>query len=71
MGMDLAAHFPAARRVFEEVDEALCMNLSRTMFTGTEEELSRTPVTQPALLAHSIAALRVLEVRTFRGAVWL
>jgi [acyl-carrier-protein] S-malonyltransferase len=61
MGRDLAAAFAAAREVFEEVDETLKYRLSRLMFEGPGEELILTENTQPALMAHSIAVLRVLE----------
>jgi [acyl-carrier-protein] S-malonyltransferase len=61
MGRDLAAAFPAAREVFQEVDETLRQNLSRLMFEGPAEELVLTENTQPALMAHSLAVLRVLE----------
>ncbi|HET7880068.1 MAG TPA: ACP S-malonyltransferase [Acetobacteraceae bacterium] len=61
MGRDLAGAFPAAREVFEEVDETLRQNLSRLMFEGPGDELVLTENTQPALMAHSLAVLRVLE----------
>jgi [acyl-carrier-protein] S-malonyltransferase len=61
MGKDLADNFPAARAVFEEVDEALGQKLSAIMFDGPDEELILTENTQPALLSASIAVLRVLE----------
>ena len=61
MGRDLAAAFPAARETFEEVDEALKQRLSRLMFEGPAEELTLTANAQPALMAHSVAVLRVLE----------
>lgn len=61
MGRDLAAAFPAAREVFEEVNETLRQNLSKLMFEGPAEELVLTENTQPALMAHSLAVLRVLE----------
>ena len=61
MGRDLAAAFAAAREVFEEVDETLKQKLSRLMFDGPGEELTLTENTQPALMAHSLAVLRVLE----------
>src|SRR5260370_7438986 len=57
MGKELAREFPAARRVFEEADEALRFSLSRLCFEGPEEELRLTANTQPATLATSIAAL--------------
>ncbi len=63
MGRDLAAAFAAAREVFQEVDETLKQNLSRLMFEGPGEELVLTENTQPALMAHSLAVLRVLETQ--------
>ncbi len=60
MGRDLAAAFPAAREVFQEVDEALKQNLSRLMFEGPAEELTLTANAQPALMAHSLAVVRAL-----------
>lgn len=60
MGADLSGTFAVARHVFAEVDEALGESLSRSMFTGDDTILKRTENTQPALLAHSIAAFRVL-----------
>ena len=61
MGLALANAFPVARRTFEEVDEALSEKLSGVMWQGPAETLTLTQNTQPALLAVSIAALRVLE----------
>jgi len=61
MGRDLAAAFAAAREVFQEVDETLKQKLSKLMFEGPHEELTLTENTQPALMAHSLAVLRVLE----------
>ena len=61
MGQALAAAYPAARQLFEEVDEALSQNLSRLMFEGPEDELMLTENAQPALLAASLAVIRVLE----------
>lgn len=61
MGKDLAEAFAAARAVFEEVDDALKQKLSKLMFEGPAEELMLTANAQPALMAHSIAVLRVLE----------
>jgi [acyl-carrier-protein] S-malonyltransferase len=61
MGQELAAAFASAREVFQEVDETLHQNLSRLMFEGPAEELILTENTQPALMAHSLAVLRVLE----------
>jgi [acyl-carrier-protein] S-malonyltransferase len=61
MGRDLAAAFAPAREVFEEVDEILKQKLSKLMFEGPGEELTLTENTQPALMAMSLATLRVLE----------
>ncbi len=60
MGRDLAGAFPVARETFQEVDEALHENLSRLMFEGPESELMLTANAQPALMAVSIAVMRVL-----------
>jgi len=61
MGKDLAEAFPAAREVFEEVDEALGQKLSALMWEGPMEDLTLTENTQPALMAVSVAAMRVLQ----------
>ena len=61
MGRDLAAAFPAARQVFQEVDETLRQKLGKLMFEGPAEELTLTENTQPALMAMSMAVVRVLE----------
>ncbi len=61
MGHSLAAAFPAARLLFDEVDEALAQPLSRLMFEGPESELTLTENAQPALMAASLAVVRVLE----------
>jgi [acyl-carrier-protein] S-malonyltransferase len=61
MGRDLAAAFAPARLLFEEVDDALSQHLSRLMFEGPESELTLTENAQPALLAASLAVIRVLE----------
>ncbi len=61
MGKDLAAAFPAARHLFEEIDEALEQSLARLMFEGPLDRLTLTENAQPALMAVSLAALRVLE----------
>ncbi|HSM36617.1 MAG TPA: ACP S-malonyltransferase [Longimicrobiales bacterium] len=61
MGADLADAYPAARHAFEEADDALGTALSRVMWEGPEEELTATLNAQPAILAHSVAAYRVLE----------
>ena len=61
MGKSLAENFPAARRAFEEADEALGFSLSRLCFEGPEEDLKLTENTQPALLAVSVAAFSVVR----------
>ncbi|MGB3900947.1 MAG: ACP S-malonyltransferase [Mesorhizobium sp.] len=65
MGKDLAEAFPEARRVFEEVDEALGEKLSTLIWEGPEETLTLTANAQPALMAVSLAAVRALEARGF------
>lgn len=61
MGRELAEAHPVARQAFEEADDALGLPLSRLCFEGPEEELALTENTQPALLAASVATLRVLQ----------
>ncbi len=61
MGRGLADASPAARAVFQEVDDALGQHLSKLMWEGPEDELTLTANAQPAIMAVSIAALRVLE----------
>ena len=60
MGAALADAFPSARAVFAEVDEALGQNLSQLMREGPEDQLTLTENAQPALMAVSVAAMRVL-----------
>ena len=62
MGKNLAGTYPAARSVFEEVDEALSKNLSKLMFEGPKDELTLTENAQPAIMATSLAIMRVLSV---------
>src|SRR5882672_6876202 len=61
MGKALAATFACARAVFEEVDAALADKLSTVMWEGPAERLTLTENAQPALVAVSLAAMRVLE----------
>ncbi len=61
MGKVLAETFPVARRVFDEVDEALADKLSTVMWAGPAEAITLTENAQPALVAVSMAAMRVLE----------
>ena len=61
MGTELAAVSAAAREVFEEVDEALGQKLFQIMAEGPEDALTLTENAQPAIMAHAIAVLRVLE----------
>ncbi len=60
MGQALAASFPQARQTFEEVDDALSQKLSTLMWEGPLDELTLTANAQPALMAVSLAAMRVL-----------
>jgi [acyl-carrier-protein] S-malonyltransferase len=55
MGRDVAERFPAARAVFQAIDDALGVALSRIMFEGPEDELTFTQNAQPAILAHTVA----------------
>jgi [acyl-carrier-protein] S-malonyltransferase len=61
MGKDLADAFAPAREVFQEVDDALSQKLSRLMWEGPEEDLVLTENAQPAIMAASIAVVRILE----------
>ena len=61
MGKELADAFASARETFEEVNDALNIPLSDIMWTGDEDELKLTRNAQPALLATSLAVVRVLE----------
>jgi [acyl-carrier-protein] S-malonyltransferase len=61
MGAELAAAFPVARHTLQEVDDALNQRLSRLMAEGPETELMLTENAQPALMAASLAVVRVLE----------
>src|SRR5689334_19354024 len=61
MGKTVGGAFSAAREVFEEVDEALSQRLSRLMWEGPEHDLLLTENAQPAIMAASMAIVRVLE----------
>ena len=61
MGQALSESFPAARAVFEEVDDALSQKLSKLMWDGPIEDLTLTSNTQPALMACSLAAMAALK----------
>ena len=61
MGQELARQFEVARETFEEADEVLGFSISKLCFEGPEEDLKLTENTQPALVATSVAALRVLR----------
>jgi [acyl-carrier-protein] S-malonyltransferase len=61
MGRDLAEAYPAARAVFEEVDDALGEKLSDLIWNGDQDMLTLTQNAQPALMATSLAAMRALE----------
>lgn len=69
MGRDLARAFPEARQLLERADEVLEFPLSRLMAEGPEEELRQTVHTQPAVVAHSLAALAVLRARGVEAVV--
>ena len=61
MGKELADNFKSAKEVFEEVNDALGQDLFNLMINGPENELMLTANTQPALMAHSMAVVKVLE----------
>src|SRR5690242_7230534 len=61
MGKALADAFPAARGVFQEVDDALSQKLSRIMWEGPESDLVLTENAQPAIMAASMAVVRILQ----------
>lgn len=61
MGKELAGKYPVARQTFEEADHALGMKISQLCFDGPEDQLRLTEITQPAILAASVAAWRVLN----------
>src|SRR5436190_14493386 len=63
MGKDVAEKYPAARRVFNDIDTALGFSISQLCFEGPEEQLKMTENTQPAILAVSSAIHAVLEER--------
>jgi [acyl-carrier-protein] S-malonyltransferase len=60
MGADLAEAFPIAKAIFEEANQILGLSISKLAWEGPEDELNDTANTQPALMVHSIAALRLL-----------
>ena len=62
MGLALSQASPAAKAVFQEVDEALGQNLFRIMTQGPDDQLTLTENAQPAIMANAIATLRVLEI---------
>ena len=66
MGKGLADTFAAARAVFDEIDAALSQKLSTIMWEGPADELTLTANAQPALMAMSLATLRVLETEAGR-----
>lgn len=61
MGKELAAAYPEAKAIFEQADELLGFSLSQLCWEGPEAQLNDTANTQPALMVHSMAALRVFE----------
>ncbi len=70
MGRELAEAFPAARAAFDEADQALGFPLSQLCYDGPAEQLQLTANTQPAILATSVAAYRVLQEKGIRP-VWV
>ena len=60
MGQDLYNRFPAAKEMFEEANNILGFDITNLMFTGSDEDLKQTKVTQPAIFLHSVVLARVL-----------
>ena len=65
MGKDLVENFPAAKKIFEEADDALGFSLSEMCFSGDESDLQLTANTQPAILATSVATHRAMMSEGF------
>ncbi|MDH5382718.1 MAG: ACP S-malonyltransferase, partial [Cyclobacteriaceae bacterium] len=61
MGKDLYDNYPKAKEMFEKANEILGFNITDIMFTGTNEELKQTKVTQPAIFIHSVIQTAILE----------
>jgi [acyl-carrier-protein] S-malonyltransferase len=61
MGKNLYDNNTIARQLFEQADEILGFAISATMFGGTDEDLKKTDITQPAVFIHSVAAFKTLE----------
>jgi [acyl-carrier-protein] S-malonyltransferase len=61
MGKDLYDAYPAVRELYDRADAAVPFDLKRISFEGPEEELTRTDVSQPAIVVHSLAALEALK----------
>ncbi|HRD57272.1 MAG TPA: ACP S-malonyltransferase [Ferruginibacter sp.] len=61
MGKNLYGANPSAKKIFEEANDILGFNITQTMFTGTDDELKQTKVTQPAVFIHSVAAFLSIE----------
>lgn len=62
MGKDLYDAYPVAREMFEQANEVLGFRLTDVLFDGTDEDLKRTSVTQPAVFVHSVIASRVMTI---------
>ncbi len=60
MGADLYEKYPQAKEMFDKADEILGFQISKIMFSGTDEELRQTKVTQPAVFLHSVVLAKVL-----------
>ncbi|HBP22697.1 MAG TPA: [acyl-carrier-protein] S-malonyltransferase, partial [Planctomycetes bacterium] len=61
MGKDLYETYAAAKDIYDRADAAVDFDLKRISFEGPDEELTRTDVSQPAIVVHSLAALAALE----------
>ncbi len=62
MGKNLYDNFPVAKEMFEKANEILGFRISEIMFSGTDEQLKQTDITQPAVFIHSVAAFATIEM---------
>ena len=60
MGKDLYDHFPVAKELFEKANEILGFHITDLMFSGTDEDIRQTKVTQPAIFLHSVIAAKTM-----------
>jgi len=61
MGKELFENYPEAKGLFEKANDILGFDIANLMFSGTDEDLKQTKVTQPAVFIHSVAAIKALD----------